>query len=187
MPSESRMTCAALSLRHPSSSLASCSARRMSWASWMRAAVNADSFEQWLGLMATTDQEGGSVRDGESIVAAMQRSGRSLSTSSDSLRLGLMLTLERRPEEPAARRLFSETRRQASAAALALYRRVYGERLSDEELRSLARLAVAIVDGLFIAREAVEIADTSDMDAAFEMAGRAIIATAERLASRSAV
>ena len=71
----------------------------------------------------------------------------------DFLRFGLMLALEQRPEEPTARALFIEMRRQSLERMAAGLRLVLTSTGDDRDTfaMTLARLIMASVDGLFIA------------------------------------
>ena len=93
-----------------------------------------------------------------------------------------MLTLERRPKEPAARTLFLGVREEARSAAQASYQRIFGDTLTETDTLTLAMMAMAATDGLFIAREVD--ADALDTDIAFELIGVALNAVAEHLQAR---
>jgi hypothetical protein len=110
---------------------------------------------------------------------SMRQNGRAVIEAPDFLRLGLMLTLERRPKEPAARTLFLGIREEARAAAQASYQRIFGDALAETDTATLALMAMAATDGLFIAREVD--GDALDMDVAFELIGIALSAVAEHL------
>ena len=72
--------------------------------------------------------------------------------SPDFIRLGLMLTLERRPDEPRARTMFIQVRDQAYQQLTDNFRE-FMPGLTDAEVRQLATYAMAGADGLFIAKE----------------------------------
>ena len=96
---------------------------------------------------------------------------------------GLMLGLERRPEEPTARNLFLQVREQAFNRVIALYAHLFDGELDDAGVKSLATLAMAGTDGLFIARELNP--ERVDFDAQFELLGASLLAAAKHLSSRS--
>jgi AcrR family transcriptional regulator len=146
------------------------------------AAVIRDSFERWRSLMsAELDREDG-TDPRTRLTDSMRQNGRAVVEAPDFLRLGLMLTLERRPKEPAARTLFLGVREEARSAAQASYQRIFGDTLTETDTLTLAMMAMAATDGLFIAREVD--ADALDTDIAFELIGVALNAVAEHLQAR---
>src|SRR5438270_8176755 len=86
------------------------------------------------------------------LAAVMQRNAKALVESGDFLRLGLMLALKRRPEEPAARRMFLQVRDEAYGRIVELHRRLIDD-LDDAGIHQHATFTMAMADGLFIARE----------------------------------
>lgn len=146
------------------------------------AAVIRDSFERWRSLMsAELDREDG-TDPRTRLTDSMRQNGRAVVEAPDFLRLGLMLTLERRPKEPAARTLFLGVREEARSAAQASYQRIFGDTLTETDTLTLAMMAMAATDGLFIAHEVD--ADALDTDIAFELIGVALNAVAEHLQAR---
>jgi AcrR family transcriptional regulator len=145
------------------------------------AAVIQHSFDRWHAIMrrdldADHDTPAGALAD------SMRRNGAAVVAAPDFLRLGLMLALERRPEEPSARALFLDVRRSARAETEAFYRRIFGGRLAARDIAALSLLAMAATDGLFIAREIDGVA--VDLDEAFELVGVALAAVADHLDAR---
>jgi len=112
----------------------------------------------------------------------LRATAQSLLEAPDFLRLGLMLVLERRAEEPSARRIFLKVREETRRRSVASFSRLFPE-LNEAGARSLARLTMAMADGLFIARE-VE-GDGLSLVEAFEALVPALLAAAEQLASRA--
>ncbi len=105
-----------------------------------------------------------------------------LSDSPDFLRLGLMLSLERRPVEPRARSMFLEVRANAvDSVSRAIVDLVPG--LTADQIRRLSTYAVAGADGLFIAKEID--GDALDLVAMFEQHALALYGLAERMASEN--
>lgn len=93
-----------------------------------------------------------------------------LTRNPEFLRLGLMLSLERRPDEPAARALFHDIRRQTHAQLELTFRRLLDENdaTADPHLaRQLATISMAAADGLFIAHQIAP--DDIDIDTTFEL------------------
>jgi AcrR family transcriptional regulator len=97
--------------------------------------------------------------------------------SPDFIRLGLMLSLERRPTEPRARTMFLQVRAQAFEQLKQIFDEIVPG-LTDSELHQLAIYAMAGGDGLFIAKEVG--GDAVDLVALFELHGRAIYDMARR-------
>lgn len=149
------------------------------------AAVIEHSFGRWLEQMRTSGARDvtDSTDPRAATVASTTQVGRAIAQSSDFLRLGLMLTLERRPEEPAARTNFLKVRHQALEDAIAFYGRLHRDDLTPCDVRLVAVTAMALTDGLFIAREV-----DADLPAArlFELAGIAVDAVARHLVEERA-
>ena len=142
------------------------------------AAVIQDSFETWRAHAAWS----GDFDDADpqrALVASMRSSGRALREAPHFLRLGLMLALERRPEDPTASTMFLEVRRGTREQVARLFKRLFGDALDDASVTTLAIMAIAAADGLFIARE-IEGAAV-DTDTAFDLFGIALDAVAHHL------
>lgn len=144
------------------------------------ASVIRHSFDRWRELMSEGD-EPPSRRRVDAVIATMRTTGRALLGAPDFLRLGLMLTLERRPAEATARTMFLDVRRHARQRAIDFYRTTYGDSLDDAAAAVMATMAVAAADGLFIAREID--GDELVNDTAFELIGVALDAVARHLAA----
>jgi AcrR family transcriptional regulator len=106
------------------------------------------------------------------------QTAKALLESPDFIRLGLMLALERRPEEPRARTMFLQVRAEAFRQLTANFRRAMPG-LADAEVRQLATYAMAGADGLFIAKEIG--GDAIDLVELFELHGHALYSAALRL------
>ena len=126
------------------------------------AAVIERSFEQWLRAFDT---------HGEDVPELVVRIGQALVETPDFLRLGLMLTLERRPREASARRVFLEVRAK-TLERIASTVREFAPDLSDDNVSLLATYAMAAVDGFFVAREIG--GDSVDLAALFALHGRVL-------------
>lgn len=149
------------------------------------AAVIEHSYGRWLEHLRTArERVDGRADPLAAAVAASRRIGRALAAAPDFLRLGLMLTLERRPRELAARRLFLDVRRRSLDDAVAHYRRVHGAELTPGDARHLAMVGMALADGLFVAGE-VEGEDLP-ADRLHELAGVAMHAVARHLVAERA-
>jgi AcrR family transcriptional regulator len=138
------------------------------------AAVIERSFGSW--LTAWELPSGGAAEERFTGVAV--QTAKALLESPDFIRLGLMLALERRPEEPRARQMFIQVRAQAYAQ-LADNLRAFMPALSGAQIEQLATYAMAGADGLFIAKEIG--GDAVDLIALFELHGRALYDVARRL------
>ena len=141
------------------------------------AAVIERSFGTW--LHAVSAPAPGEDRSGRERWTALALDvAKALLETPDFLRLGLMLALERRPEEPSARRMFLQVRDTAYARIVEFFRELL-PRLDDASIRLLATYAMAGADGLFIAREIG--GDSVDLIALFRLHAEAIYDAAERL------
>jgi AcrR family transcriptional regulator len=144
------------------------------------AAVIERSFGQWLAGVSELDGLTGGRAPADALDSVMQQNAKALLQSGDFLRLGLMLALERRPEEPAARRMFLQVRDEAVRRVVHLYRALFAD-LDDAGIRQLATFTMAMADGLFIAREID--GDAVDMLEQFKILTAAILAVADNLRS----
>jgi AcrR family transcriptional regulator len=138
------------------------------------AAVIERSFGTWLTGWEVPEGDDPQQR----IVSMVRQIGKGLVESPDFLRLGLMLSLERRPIEARAREMFLRVRDDAHARMRAAIRE-FAPELDDAEVYALATYAIAGGDGLFIARE-IE-GDSMDVAALFEIHARALYGTMVRL------
>jgi AcrR family transcriptional regulator len=116
------------------------------------AAVIENSFGAWLAAAGEWVPRTPDAPVEQRAAATIRRAAEGLLESSDFLRLGLMLALERRAEEPSARRMFLSVRQEALRRTTASYCALFPE-LRDEEARKLAILTISMFDGLFIAWE----------------------------------
>ncbi|HVP30337.1 MAG TPA: TetR/AcrR family transcriptional regulator [Myxococcota bacterium] len=145
------------------------------------AAVIERSFHRWLeGMRAWSPPRPGATRE-ELFTTGVRRTAKALTDAPDFLRLGLMLALERRPEEATARTMFLQVREQAYKQIVASYEVFFEGEIDAKGVRSLALLAMAAADGLFIAHEVDE---DVDLAGSFELLAAAILGAAEKLRSR---
>ena len=138
------------------------------------AAVIERSFASWLSAWNVPTEGSGEQR----IVGVATQTAKALLDAPDFIRLGLMLALERRPEEPRARTMFLQVRAQAFDQLLGNFSDVMPT-LTDAEVHQLATYAMAGADGLFITKEIG--GDAVDLIALFELHGRAIYGVARQL------
>ena len=138
------------------------------------AAVIERSFGTWLAAVAIPDGD-----DPREQVSEMSiRIVKSLLDTPHFLRLGLMLALERRPEELRARTAFLEVRDRAFEQ-ISTTLRDFMPGLDDGSVRLLTTYAISAADGLFIAREIG--GDAVDLVALFDLHARVVYDAAARL------
>jgi len=142
------------------------------------AAVIDHSFQSWLASAGGAAAEVNRGPVGDKLTAMMQGTAAALQESSDFLRLGLMLTLEKRDEEPSARKRFLEVRHEAVQRTASTYATLF-PKLGEDALHRLSTFTMAAADGLFIASEI----DGTDEDtmAAFELLAVAVLGAARHL------
>lgn len=142
------------------------------------AAVIERSFTSWLSAWEIPTEGNGEQR----IIGVATQTAKALLDSPDFIRLGLMLALERRPEEPRARTMFLQVRSRALAQLTDNFHDALPG-LTDGDIDQLAAYAMAGADGLFIAKEIG--GDAVDLIALFELHGRAIYDSAVRMARKA--
>jgi AcrR family transcriptional regulator len=140
------------------------------------AAVIERSFADWLRAWQVPVE--GSPQD--RLVGLAMQIAKALLDSPDFIRLGLMLSLERRPVEPRARAMFLQLRAQ-TFDQLVETMRGFTPDLTDAQVHQLATYAIASADGLFIAKEVG--GDAVDLLALFELHAWALYDSALRLIS----
>ena len=141
------------------------------------AAVIERSFGDWLKAWQVPVE--GSPQD--RLVGLAMQLAKALLDSPDFIRLGLMLSLERRPVEPRARAMFLQSRAQ-TFDQLVETMRGFTPDLTDAQVHQLVTYAIAGADGLFIAKEIG--GDAVDLLALFELHARALYDSALRLISQ---
>jgi AcrR family transcriptional regulator len=141
------------------------------------AAVIERSFGDWLKAWQVPVE--GSPQD--RLVGLAMQIAKALLDSPDFIRLGLMLSLERRPVEPRARAMFLQLRAQ-TFDQLVETMRGFTPDLTDAQVHQLATYAIAGADGLFIAKEIG--GDAVDLLALFELHAWALYDSALRLISK---
>jgi hypothetical protein len=94
-----------------------------------------------------------------------------------------MLALERRPEEPRARKMFLQARAQAYGQLIDVIRELTPD-LTGAQTHQLATYAMAGADGLFIVKEIG--GDSVDLIALFEMHARVLDDTALQMIAEGA-
>ncbi len=138
------------------------------------AAIIERSHHDWVDATTTFDIDE-SVDADEAFVAELRNAGEQTAKFPDFLRLGLMLTLEQRPEEPEGRREFLTGRRETRARIIGAYQHAFPD-LDADAVGRLATLTLAGSDGIFIAAQA----DDIDITEQFETLGHAILGAAAR-------
>jgi AcrR family transcriptional regulator len=138
------------------------------------AAVIERSFAHWLTAWQFPAEGDAPDR----MTAMATQIAKALLDSPDFIRLGLMLALERRPEEPRARTMFLQARARAYGQMLDVIRELAPD-LTDAQAHQLATYAIAGADGLFIAKEIG--GDSVDLIALLELHALALYQTALRM------
>lgn len=110
----------------------------------------------------------------------LQRTGAAIAEFPDFLRLGLLLILERRPEEPTARAKFVEVRRATAGRVRAFYGFFFTS-LGADEIDSLVTLTLALADGLFVAADV----DRLDLTTTFDLLATAVLGAARELGGQT--
>jgi AcrR family transcriptional regulator len=139
------------------------------------AAVIERSFDIWLNALTIADDAEPGL---EQLRAVAAQTAKTLLDSPDFLRLGLMLVLERRPEEPSARQMFLRVRATAHAQISAIFAR-FAPDADHDTVELLTTYAIAAADGLFIAKEIG--GDSIDLLRLFELHARALYDLLTRL------
>lgn len=134
------------------------------------------SYQRWVAASTPHPMGAGIAEDHEVFMSEMQRVGAAIADFPDFLRLGIMLILERRPDELSARRKFVEVRRATLASTAKGYAEQFPE-LDAADISQLTMLTLALADGLFVAQEAGD----SDMRRSFDLLATAVLGTADRL------
>jgi len=133
------------------------------------AAVIRRSYDAWSAELASNDDDLAALEHAtsrEQLVAVMRREAGSLARHPDFLRFGLLLTLEHRDEEPAARRHFLEVRAetlQRIEAGYQFFFALHGVDVDADRVSDLSRLTMAAYDGIFVAGQATPDADTTPL------------------------
>jgi AcrR family transcriptional regulator len=129
------------------------------------AEVVRSSFDTWIAEQPTWDPLPKGVSVGEGLRAVLDKSVLSLAAAPDFLRIGLMLALERREAEPAARTLFLDTRIAVEDDLTRWFTAAIGSRKvkrAPDLPRRLARIVIAGTDGLFLAHQIHDVADARE-------------------------
>jgi AcrR family transcriptional regulator len=138
------------------------------------AAVIERSFAHWLTAWQFPDEGDAPER----LKGMAVQIAKALLDSPDFIRLGLMLALERRPQEPRARTMFLQARAEAYGQMVDVIDEL-APALDNAQIQQLATYAMAGADGLFIAKEIG--GDSVDLIALFELHARALYETALRM------
>jgi AcrR family transcriptional regulator len=143
-------------------------------------AVIERSFNAWLQALIDFGAADEDVSTEEFVAHQVLQSTQGLAAAPDFLRLGLMLGLEQRPEEPTARKVFLNVRSQAFQNAV----KTFKARLPDLDRKSLEKLAsftIALADGCFISQQVAD--KTTDLMAHHELQAAAILGVINHLRS----
>lgn len=140
------------------------------------AAVIERSFLRWIEVLDEPIAVSDDATPDEMFHIVLQRTGDAIVKFPDFLRLGLMLILERRPEELTARAKFVEVRHDTAERVRKLYT-MYFTALGTNEIESLVTLTLALADGLFIASEV----DQIELRESFGLMATAILGAARQI------
>lgn len=134
------------------------------------------SFTDWIDAVTTVPQLPPTGDPESDFVRSMRHAGEQVARFPDFLRLGLMLTLEHRPEELKARQRFQDARHEILNRIRENYAGFF-ENLATRDVDKLANFTLAGSDGIFVG------ANAADMDIAdyFEILAHAIIGAAKAL------
>lgn len=115
------------------------------------------SFEEWIGSQPRWERDPADRRPiAEGVRAILSRSVQSLPDAPDFLRIGHMLLLEAREVEPEARQFFLNTRANVMASIAAWFAACLDPEVNarrPELALDLARIVVAVTDGIFFAHQ----------------------------------
>lgn len=117
------------------------------------AATLEHSYRQWRRSAPTWEKRVEPEDVTERIESRLQRGAKALAQNPQFWGLGLMLTLEQRVKEPAARRLYMQVRADTEDAVAAWWLEVAGDAVDGggpELARRLARFYMMMMDGMFI-------------------------------------
>ncbi len=119
------------------------------------AAVIERSFEAWLHAATDIESPGENYTTEEFVAFQVTQSMHALEVAPDFLRLGLMLGLEHRPEDPTARKTFLKVRSQAFRNAVKSFGKALPE-LDKSAIEELASVTIALADGFFMSRHVAD-------------------------------
>ena len=140
------------------------------------AAVIERSFRRWIDVFDAPFDVPKGISDDELFRFAMQRIGGTLADFPDFLRLGLMLVLDHRPDEPTARAKFVDVRAATAARLESIYGMLFSD-LATADVNQLVTLTLALSDGMFIAREV----EGLDLSSAFDLTATAVLGAVDRI------
>jgi AcrR family transcriptional regulator len=146
------------------------------------AEVISHSFDQWSQAMPAWEPPAPGQTRQDAVAERIRRAVDSIASSPEFWRLGLMLSLERKPVEPQARARFQEIRRVVQEGMARFWQQVLPpepELRTTDLPRLLARYTMACADGIFIAAQADEDFDPAPLA---DILTHSLEATALRLA-----
>lgn len=145
------------------------------------AAVIERSFKAWLKVMSDI----GPATEGTPLEAQVEHQSfqaiKALALVPDFLRLGLMLALEKRPEEPAARKMFREVRANALKNSKKTYQGLLPD-LDTDDIDAIARYSIALADGMFVAKQTGD--ETSDIANQYDLHAAALLGIINHLRNK---
>ena len=143
-------------------------------------AVIERSFNAWLQALTDFEPLDDDASTEEFVDHQARQSIKALEVAPDFLRLGLMLGLEQRSEDPTARTMFLNVRSQAFRNVV----KSFQKRLPDLDRKALEKLAsftIALADGFFISQQVAD--RTTDLMKHHELQAAAILGVIKHLRS----
>lgn len=119
------------------------------------AAVIERSFDAWVRAMTDLEPQNEDQTVEDFVTQQAAQFFNAIEVSPDFLRLGLMLGLEHRPEDPTARKMFLKVRNQTFRNVV----KSYGKRLPELDqaaLEELASFIIALADGFFMSQQVAD-------------------------------
>lgn len=123
------------------------------------AAVIQHSFDAWLAARPSWDPASGAARRRDALRERLRAAVDTYASSPEFWRLGLMLTLEHKVDEPTARARFRQIRKDMIAILEQWWQRMLGPEVvaSHPQLGlRLAQFTMATTDGMFVASQAAD-------------------------------
>lgn len=144
------------------------------------------SYRRWRATTPTWEERVDLADPAEEVRDRLHRASRAISESPEFWRLGLMLGLERRAKEPAARRRYLEVRAETRAAIRDWWAQVLpleGPGARRDAADRLAQFHLAVMDGLFIG---IRSGRGWDLDRLVDLFAEGLVAQAQRWAEEVA-
>ncbi len=142
------------------------------------AAVIERSFEAWLQALTSLEPPDENAPIEAIVTQQAKNFSSAIEVSPDFLRLGLMLGLEHRPQDPTARRSFLKIRSQTFRNVAKNYARWLPD-LDEHAREELASFTIALADGFFMSQQVAD--DTHDLLRRYDLQAAAMLGVIELL------